>query len=143
MKKIKRKIGGLVGKGKTFQGKAQGKSWAEPAAAALSATGSIVNGLGTFVPGFGILGGALKLGSSILNPDVKLKDLKRTEEAVTEGQQLICENIGKVKKEVETRFENLALEMETLNSEVIKMKNLLDEIYSTINDIHYKVSIPA
>ena len=60
--------------------KIRSKPWAEPAGMALGAAASICQGLGNFVPGVGIIGGALKMGSVILNPSPSLADLKRSEQ---------------------------------------------------------------
>ena len=62
--------------------KIRSSEWSAPVASALSVTGSIVEGLGTFVPGIGILGGALKMGSNVLNPQPKLSDLRKTEKSL-------------------------------------------------------------
>jgi hypothetical protein len=48
----------------------------------LNVTGSIVQGIGNFIPGFGILGGAFKLVSSLLNPQPNLSDLRKTEKSL-------------------------------------------------------------
>ena len=47
--------------------KVSSNTWCEPLGKALAVTGTIVSGLGNFVPGLGILGGALSLGSKVLN----------------------------------------------------------------------------
>ena len=62
--------------------KVRSKEWAAPVACALNVTGSIVQGIGNFVPGFGILGGAFKLGSNLLNPQPNLSDLRKTEKSL-------------------------------------------------------------
>ena len=60
--------------------KVSSQTWSEPLGKACSVTGSIVSGLGIFVPGLGILGGALSLGSKVLNPTISLNDLRREQE---------------------------------------------------------------
>ena len=62
--------------------KVRSKEWAAPVACALNVTGSIVQGIGNFVPGFGILGGAFKLGSNLLNPQPNLSDLRKSEKSL-------------------------------------------------------------
>ena len=52
--------------------KVRSNEWSEPVASALSVTGTILQGIGHFVPGVGIVGGAFKMGSDILNPKVTL-----------------------------------------------------------------------
>ena len=53
--------------------KVRSNQWSEPVASALSVTGTILNTIGHFVPGVGIVGGAFKMGSDILNPKVTLR----------------------------------------------------------------------
>ena len=50
--------------------KVRSSEWSEPVATALTVTGTIINGIGYFLPGLGIVGGAFKMGSNILNPKV-------------------------------------------------------------------------
>ena len=50
--------------------KVRSSEWSEPVATALKVTGNILSGIGHFVPGVGIVGGAFKIGSDILNPKV-------------------------------------------------------------------------
>ena len=57
--------------------KVRASEWSEPVATALTVTGSILTGIGHFVPGVGIIGGAFKIGSDILNPKVN-KHFKAT-----------------------------------------------------------------
>ena len=68
--------------------KIQGQTWAEPLGKACSVTGTIVKGMGNFVPGLGIVGGALSLGGTLLNPKASMNDLKRGQEkgALSVGQ---------------------------------------------------------
>ena len=68
--------------------KIQGQTWAEPLGKACSVTGTIVKSMGNFVPGLGIVGGALSLGGTLLNPMASMNDLKRGQErgALSVGQ---------------------------------------------------------
>ena len=50
--------------------KVRSSEWSEPVATALKVTGTILTGIGHFVPGVGIVGGAFKIGSNVLNPKV-------------------------------------------------------------------------
>ena len=61
--------------------KVRSQTWSEPLGKACSVTGSIVSGLGNFVPGLGILGGALCLGSKMLNPSASMNDVRREQVA--------------------------------------------------------------
>ena len=60
--------------------KVRGQTWSEPLGKACSVTGAIVSGLGNFVPGLGIVGGALALGGTLLNPKASLNDVRREQE---------------------------------------------------------------
>ena len=60
--------------------KLQAQTWAEPLGKACWVTGAIVKGMGNFVPGLGIVGGALSLGGTLLNPKASMNDLKRGQE---------------------------------------------------------------
>ena len=68
--------------------KVQEKPWAEPLGEALEVSAKVVEGLGSFVPGANMIGGALSFGATLLNPQPSLKDLQ---------QQLI-----EIKKELES-----------------------------------------
>ena len=63
------------------------KKWAEPLGQALSGTASICTSLGHFIPGVGVLGGALKIGSCLLNPKPSRADLQRTQIVITENKK--------------------------------------------------------
>ena len=58
----------------------RGQTWSEPLGKACAVTGGIVSGLGNFVPGLGIVGGALSLGSKVLNPTASMNDVRREQE---------------------------------------------------------------
>ena len=60
--------------------KVRGQTWSEPLGKACSVTGLIVQGLGNFVPGLGIVGGALSLGGTLLNPKATMNDVRREQE---------------------------------------------------------------
>ena len=57
--------------------------WSEPVATALKVTGNILSGIGHFVPGVGIVGGAFKIGSDILNPKVNSTTVNQNQNYVT------------------------------------------------------------
>ena len=58
----------------------RGQTWSEPLGKACYVTGSIVQGLGNFLRGLGIVGGALSLGGMLLNPKATMNDLRREQE---------------------------------------------------------------
>ena len=61
-------------------GKVRSQPWSEPLGQALSVTGTIVSGCGNFVPFLGMAGGALNMGSKLLNPKASMNDLRRAQE---------------------------------------------------------------
>ena len=138
MKRLFKKAKTIPEKGKSKLQEIQRKPWAEPAASALNITGTIINSLGASIPGIGFLGGALKVGSAILNPDVKLADLRRTEDALSAGQKIIMEDIKEVQTEVKQRFREVAQEMNRISPDVERIGGVVNAIFSTITEIHYK-----
>ena len=63
--------------------KVRASEWSEPVATALKVTGNILSGIGHFVPGVGIVGGAFKIGSDILNPKVNSTTVSQNQNYVT------------------------------------------------------------
>ena len=53
---------------KKLKQKVQKKPWAEPLGKTLAITGEIIDGL-DFIPGAGIIAGALSFGSGLLSPE--------------------------------------------------------------------------
>ena len=131
------------------------KPWAEPVGAALGVTASICNGLGSFVPGLGIVGGAINMGSKILNPAPTLADIKRTEKEIIqqlEGQTgiikdalehklealreemkrpqtEILEDFELVKREVQSSASAMTHHMQHINEELADMKNIINHTH--------------
>ena len=56
--------------------KIRSKKWAAPVGVAMGTTASTCENL-NWVPGLSLVGGALKIGSSLLNPAPSLADLKK------------------------------------------------------------------
>ena len=103
--------------------KVRSKEWAEPVACALNVTGSIVQGLGNFVPGLGILGGAFKLGSNLLNPQPKLSDLRKTEKSLRL-------DIEKLKSKSVSTFaiDSLSKDLENVQNSITNFKESNSEL---------------
>ena len=53
------------------------KPWAPTVATVMGVTGAVAAAMDPWVPGVGIIGGALKLGSSMLDPNPKLSHLNK------------------------------------------------------------------
>ena len=93
-----------------------------------------------------ISGGALKIGSAILNPDVKLEDLKRTEVVISKGNKSVLENVGNLEgvvkmlqTEVKDSFKEIAIEMKQISLDVQEINNHVNEIFAVVTELHYKV----
>ena len=67
--------------------KIQKKPWAEPLGKALEVSSKIVKGAESFVPGAGVIGGALSFGATLLNPTPSLKDLQNELQQVQDALQ--------------------------------------------------------
>ena len=143
------------------------KPWAEPVGTALGVTASICNGLGSFVPGLGIVGGAINMGSKILNPAPTLADIKRTEKEIIqqlEGQTgiikdalehklealreemkrpqtEILEDFELVKREVQSSASAMTHHMQHINDELADMKNIINHTYQLVRDQRYRDGI--
>ena len=102
-KKAAGKISGSISYVKDAVDKIRDKSWAKPTGTALSATASIVEHL-EWIPGVSIIGGALKMGSSLLNPAPSLADIK---EQVKELENHMDSSIGFMKEVLEQKIKEL------------------------------------
>ena len=109
--------------------KVQKKTWAEPLGKSLAITGKILNGCGSFIPGAGIIGGALSFGSGLLNPEPSLQDLKKQRDDLNIGIQSISYDNATVRSFME---ESMKKEIEKLEG---KIANPPSEIRSDIEKI--------
>ena len=113
--------------------KVQQKEWAEPLGTAMGVTASICNGIGNFVPGFGYIGGAINIGSKILNPAPSLADIKRSEKEILEH---LDGTTGIVKKTLERQLEALRDEIKNPQPEILKdMQSVKQEVQSCVSDM--------
>ena len=97
--------------------KVRQKQWAEPLGVAMGVTASICNGLGSFVPGLGMVGGAIQMGGKILNPAPSLADIKRSEKEILESLE---GQTGIIKETLEKRLETIREEMKRPQSEIVE-----------------------
>ena len=147
--------------------KVRSKKWSEPVGLALGVTASICQGMGTFVPGLGILGGALKIGSSILNPSPSLADLKRNQKDIEDSltgstgaakefleQKLeelkehiktpppeITQDIELIKAEVQATAITMAMDMRRIERDLSEVKNVINYTFSLVRDSRYRDGI--
>ena len=146
--------------------KVRSKPWAEPVGIAMGATASICGSL-NFVPGMGIIGGALKMGSSLLNPAPSLADLVRSQqqleanlsEATGVLKDIIEQKLGEIKNEMqqprpetiqdfeliraEVQATALAIsnDMRKIDDDLSDIKNIIDRTYQIVTDIRYRDGI--
>ena len=124
--------------------KVRGQTWSEPLGKACSVTGGIAKGLGNFVPGFGILGGALSLGSKLLNPMASRNDLERAKgehERNTSGTGSgeVREDMEKVKAEVKVLIKEVQQFSQSVGQEIKDMKDVVNCTFDIVVDTRYKV----
>jgi len=121
-------------KSKNYLQKIREKKWSEPLGQALSVTASISNKLSaTGVPFAGIVGGAAKIGSSVLNPAPSLADLKRMQQEIEVKMQ---ESTGIVRKVLEKELDALKESIQAPQTELLQNLSLIKtEIQSSANEI--------
>ena len=127
-------------------------------AAALGVTGSVVNAMGSWVPGVGMVGGALKMGASMLDPDPKLSDLHREadeiktqlESSIGRSHRALKEALNNVQEEIQSTyssairaelqssFESMAGDLNNIEVELTETKDLLLQTYLLTLDMRYK-----
>lgn len=126
-KKAAGKMSSSVGYVNDAVNKIRSKSWAEPTGIALGATASICESL-NWIPGLSIVGGALKMGSSLLNPAPTIHDLRRQ---VEELEKHMNSSSGILKDVLEKNIMEIRLEMEKPHSEILENFAVIkDEVQS-------------
>ena len=118
--------------------KVRKKPWAEPLGKAMSITGELVSEYGNFIPGAGIIGGALSFGSSMLNPEPTMEELKKQKDEVNEGLERISEEnvtirgiiensmrqeIQKLEDKISNPCSEIRSDFDSIKSEMLLMKN--------------------
>ena len=113
--------------------KLRSQEWAEPVGQAMGATAAIFSAF-SFVPGMGIIGGALKLGSSILNPIATLHDVNRLEKE-------LVEDFGAIKEEMKHSAKVMSEDMIKIKSDLLNVKDTVSKTYDMVLDSSYKEGI--
>ena len=145
------------------------KPWAEPLGKTLEVSSKIVEGVGSFVPGAGVIGGALSFGATLLNPAPSLKDLQRDLEQVQvalEGsssqsevlmrallreQAEIKQKILHPEAEIKNDFEEIKSEMKVIFRKIGEssgkmtgtmtiLKDQISQTFHLVADSRYRVS---
>ena len=141
--------------------KLKAQPWASPLGTALSVTGGTLEVVGNFVPGVGILGGALAAGSTLLKPsnedlqkDIRamhetlknsqnesvrkilednIANLEKQQSEIREDFAVIKEELGEVMSEIQTKSHNIT-------EEISSIKDIINLTFGLVTDIRYKVS---
>ena len=146
--------------------KVRAKPWATPLGKALETSGEILSFVGDFVPGAGIIGGALSFGATLLNPDPPKEDLEKqlselkeeikqsTSQAVVAALEKaqhdlefkIAHPLGEIRKEfgeVRTDMQRILKKVElssaSMAGEMTKMKDLISQTFHIVVDTRFKV----
>ena len=143
--------------------KVRENTWAEPLGRTLQITGTIVNALGTFVPGAAIVGGALSFGALLLYPKPSRRDLQKDlkdiqvtlmaegfqTEAVTKALQKELievqekidnplgetkENIGEIKMQLKNIFKEVGESHVHFSKDMTEMKDDISQTYHLVTD---------
>ena len=144
------------------------KPWAEPLGISMKGTASVLEILGTVVPGLGFAAGALKLGGSIFNPDASLAHLKdettilketilkcndpalktmlqqRIEdinEKISNTSDEILQDLEEVRKQVQDNAKLVAEDMKNLEVDITEIKDVVHMTFKLAIDIRFRESI--
>ena len=93
------------------------KKWAPKLATSLKVTGEAVSSVGSWIPGVGMIGGALKMASGVLDPKPLLSDIR---------------------KELEYQLQSMSNDLRALDDELKATKGLVLESFLLALDSRYK-----
>ena len=146
--------------------KVRAKSWAQPAGKALEVSATIVEGLGSLVPGASMIGGALSFGASLLNPPLTLEDLqndlaeikkmldssqsqgtshalkRRKEELEEKLEKPISEvndNAAEIRENMQRVFDSVSKSNAMVSEEISQIRDLIGETFLMVVDSRYKL----
>ena len=145
------------------------KPWAEPLGKGLAIGAKIVTGMENFIPGAGILGGAMAFGASLLNPEPSIADLqielreikelvnkdtqskallralqkeqKELEERIENPAGEIRSNFDEIKTEMKQIFKSIEEENLALSDDISRMKDVISQTFLLVADVKYRVSL--
>ena len=130
IKAVMNKIKGVKKSADESLAKVRGKKWSKPLGKTLGVTGKIVTTIGAAVPGVGILGSALSMGATLLNPEPTLKDLQKSMNEMKQELKSITETDEDLKAILEEGLREEIKEMEE------KISTPMSEIRSDLKMIH-------
>ena len=108
----------------------QSHRMAGPLGKAMYVTGEIVKELGDFIPGAGIIGGALTIGAALLRPRLS---------SVSPEQQAIMRSRIDV-EEMRGILRDVADQNEDMSDALISLKKEIGPTFNMVTDLRYKVS---
>lgn len=144
--------------------KLRDKPWASKLGLALSETGKLVSAAGNFIPGLGLVGGALSLGATLIDPPPSLDDinqLKKSLETITEDvarttitskiedmeerinsqQSEVRKDLGKVQSDMMKMLENVKTLNAEMSSEMDQIKGIAVQTFHLVVNLKYKVAL--
>ena len=149
--------------------KIRAKPWAEPLGKGLGIGAKIVTEMGNFLPGAGILGGAMAFGASLLNPEPTIADLqtelqeikqemknssqskavvralqrqqKELEEKIEKPMGEIKSNFTEIKTDMKNIFKSIEEENAALSEDVSKLKDMISQTFLLVADVRYRVCL--
>ena len=148
--------------------KIRSKKWSGLLGTALNATGNVANALSSAgVPFVGILGGTLKVASSVLNPAPTMNDLKKMKLGIEEKldkaneitrialmkeleevkgqiqapQSELVENLDLIKREIQSSANEIVKDMRRIEEELDSTKSIIHKTYDLAVDIRFKDGI--
>ena len=145
--------------------KLRDKPWASKLGMVLSETGKLVSAAGNFVPGLGLVGGALSLGATLIDPPPSIQDiqqLKKSLETIGEDNSVVraaitksiedmeermnsqeCEvrkDLGKVQSDMMKMLENVKTLNSEMSSEMEEIKGIAVQTFQLVVNLKYKVA---
>ena len=148
------------------------REWKESAGVALTQTAGILHDMEDFQPIFSVLGGALAIGSIVLNNEHHLQDLRKEKEELDSAkthftgvvekaltwrlediQDKLCDhdkeivdNFDTIKKILQQEFQDISIHMTLLEKRMPKschIKDLYPEVFEGIRNADFKYVINA
>ena len=143
------------------------KPWASKLGTVLSETGKLVAAAGNFIPGLGLVGGALSLGATLLDPPPSRQDIdelkksletlaednsvvratitrtiEEMEERINSQQSEVRTDLGKVQSDIMKVLENVKTLNAEMSSEMEEIKSITVQTFHLVVNLKYKVQHP-
>ena len=138
------------------------KPWASKLGLALSETGKLVSAAGNFIPGLGLVGGALSLGATLIDPPASLQDIKQLkksletisedvtratitrkiedmEERINSQQSEVREDLGQVQSDMMKMMEKVKTLNAEISPEIAQIKGIAIQTFHLVVNLKYKV----